>query len=516
MKKNLIKRSVGYAAMAGDMWKLKRSDSETVIANARRHLSERMGKLHGLPQKIGQIMSMSSDVAQAVPFKELFDQAQPMPFTIVSKVLADAWQASPDSMTTYISPDARAASLGQVHRASLVDGRDVAIKVAYPGIEKAILNDLKMIGWLSSPVGDLRRRFNLVDYRQEIIRDLKEELDYNKEIQHQQRFTEVAANMDGLIVPQVHKKLSNKHVLVADWQDGETIDQVMSWSASVRGELGWVMLRHFLTLLFDHGLVHGDPHPGNYRFRQTASGPEVILYDFGSVLKVSSLDRLLILKLMTESAAKIGDPLATLSALGFDDTLLEPIQGKLPAVCSVLFEPFASPMKFDLTQWNRKLRMDDILGDDRWNFRMAGPSKLILLMRAFRGILYYLEKIGEPVSWERVLQPILKTHQANVQIISLKPSPSPQSTFNSMAKHLRIEVLRDGVKKVSLTFPVLAIEDVRNLMGEEVLERIEQEGTDIDQIVKEARAGGYKAIELFCVKDMTQEGQRRVVRVWLQ
>ncbi len=516
MQKNLIKRSVGYAAMAGDMWKLKRSDNETVVANARRHLSERMGKLHGLPQKIGQIMSMTSDVEQATPFKQLFDQSQPIPFSVVTEVLQDAWQASPETMTTYISPDARAASLGQVHRASLVDGRDVAIKVAYPGIETAVMNDLKMIGWLSSPVGDLRRGFDLADYRQEIVRDLKEELDYNKEIQHQQKFSEVAESIDGLIVPSVHKKLSTKHVLVADWQDGETIDDVMSWPKRERFELGRMMLRHFLTLLFDHGLVHGDPHPGNYRFRRTANGPEVVLYDFGSVLKVSSVDRLLILKLLTESAAKIGDPLATLSALEFNADLLEPIQEKLPAVCSVLFEPFASPMKFDISVWNRTQRMDDILGDDRWNFRMAGPSRLILLMRAFRGILYYLEKIGEPVSWERVLQPILQKHQASVQAISLKPSPSPQSTFDSMAKHMRIEVLRDGVKKVSLTFPALAIEDVRNLMGEEVMERIEQEGTDIDEIVKEARAGGYKAIELFCVKDVTQEGEQRVVRVWLQ
>ncbi len=85
-----------------------------------------------------------------------------------------------------------------------------------------------------------------------------------------------------------------------------------------------------------------------------------------------------------------------------------------------------------------------------------------------------------------------------------------------MAKHLRIEVFRDDVMKESLTYPVLAVEDVRNLMGEDVQERIEQEGTDIDEIVREARVDGYKAIELFYVKDVTTAGQLRVVRVWLQ
>lgn len=76
-------------------------------------------------------------------------------------------------------------------------------------------------------------------------------------------------------------------------------------------------------------------------------------------------------------------------------------------------------MKLDLAQWNRKQRMHDFLGDDRWNFRMAGPSKLILLMSAFRGILCCLEKTAEPVSWERVLQSILKKHQVSVQAKSL-------------------------------------------------------------------------------------------------
>ena len=83
-----------------------------------------------------------------------------------------AWGAPLDSVVQTIDRNGLAASLGQVHRAVLRDGREVAVKVRYPGIRKAVMNDLKVLGWLSAPVGDLRRGFDLNDYRAEIVRNL--------------------------------------------------------------------------------------------------------------------------------------------------------------------------------------------------------------------------------------------------------------------------------------------------------------------------------------------------------
>ncbi len=512
MKKNVMQRVVGYAGLAMELRKVKRSTDETVRANARCHLSERMGKLRGLPQKIGQIMSMADDAEAANPFSDLTDGATPLPLTDIVPILEGAWGVPVDTILSDLEPDAAAASLGQVHRARLHDGRDVAVKVAYPGIRKAVESDLKMLGWLSAPVGDLRRGFDLDAYRQEIVRDLNEELDYRIELKHQKSFAQIAARLTGLAVPEPVESLCCEQVLVSSWEDGDRIEDVSRWPQKQRGELARRVLNHFLTMLFDHGLVHADPHPGNYRFRNDPdNGPTVVLYDYGSVTKLSTQDRLLLLRLVTDTVKMQGDPLAILAAMGFNADLLEPIAKKLPAVCRVLFEPFQSPTKFDTNTWNRTERMNDILGDDRWNFRMAGPAKLFLLMRAFRGVLYYLQRLQAPVSWNRTLDPIIARHGALASSVTIPASSVPTTTFSAMAKHLRVEVYREGCRSVSLTMPIGAIEDLENVIDEAVVRRIEARGVSLAALVRDSRRGGYAPGELFTL-DVAEEN--KTVRVW--
>ncbi len=514
MRKSVIGRSVGYASIAKHMRTAKRASNEQVRDNARHHLAERMGKLRGLPQKIGQILSMSDDDEVADAFSDLRDNVEPLPFSNIEPVLEKTWGGPTSSVLSNIEPEAHAASLGQVYRAKLHDGTDVAVKVAYPGIRDAVMTDLKMLGWLSAPVGDLRRGFSLADYRSEIVRDLEEELDYQAELRHQGQFARLAGSLDGLIVPEPIERFCGEEVLVSNWEIGEPVEDVANWSQADRGELSKRMLRNFLALLFDHGIVHGDPHPGNYRFRkEQVTGPSYVLFDFGSVLHVSEKDRLLLLKLIRDSVNQDGDALSLLSALDFNESLLEPIQAKLPALCKILFDPFSSPMKYDLARWKRKERLDDVLGDDRWNFRMASPAKFILLMRAFRGILYYLERFGEPVSWERALDPIVQRYSHDLAQLELPKPTTDRASFSRMAKHLKVEVYRDGSKKVSLTLQVDAIEDLESIMDEELIERIKADGTDLDSVVRQARATGYAPAELFRLKDPEQDRQ---VRVWIE
>lgn len=519
MKTGLLSRTAGYASLVWNARTARRAADVVVRENARRHLAERMGKLRGLPQKIGQILSMSNasasgDSDHSSAFSELSDNAEAIPLDEVRTILERTWNRPIEEVLRKIDTDGHAASLGQVHRAVLHDGRAVAVKIAYPGIREAVTTDLRALGLLSAPFGDLRRGFDLHAYREEIARDLSEELDYRRELSNQTRFGEIAVTMEGLIVPRVVDALSTENVLVSEWEEGETIDDAIAWPTADRAELARRMLRQFLLALFDHGFVHSDPHPGNYRFRlDPTRGPSVVLYDFGSVFTLSEDQRLLLLRLITQSAARKSDPLALLSALGFRRELLEPIQSKLPAVCAILFEPFSQQGKFDLAQWHRSERLNDVLGNYRWNFRMAGPASLILLMRAFHGLVYYLERLGQPVSWERELAPVIERNTDRLAAAPVLPSSSPQATFEALAKHLRIDVHRDGERKVALTLSATAVEDLDQLMNDEVKLRIRERGIDLHAIVRETRHAGYAPRELFHVQE---PGENRQIRVWLE
>ena len=120
-----LRRSIGYVDLARHARKLRKSTDEAVRGRARTHLAARMGKLRGLPQKIGQILSMSSDAEAAEVFAPLTGDAEPLPFDEIQPLLEQAWGTPLERVVRSIEPHGLAASLGQVHRAVLHDGRSV-------------------------------------------------------------------------------------------------------------------------------------------------------------------------------------------------------------------------------------------------------------------------------------------------------------------------------------------------------------------------------------------------------
>jgi predicted unusual protein kinase regulating ubiquinone biosynthesis (AarF/ABC1/UbiB family) len=478
-----------------------------------------MGKLRGLPQKIGQILSMSGDADRATIFDGLTDGAEPIGFDEIRPMLEAAWGRPLDDVVRSIDERGIAASLGQVHRAELKDGRRVAIKVRYPGIRDAVMNDLKLVGWLSSPVGDLRRGFDLAGYRAEILRDLNEELNYRREAANQNRFAALLADHPAWIVPNVIEVLSGESVLVSEWVDGQRAADLARWDDASRGALGRALVDGFLALLFDHGVVHADPHAGNYRFLRSPDGPRIVLYDFGSVATVDADRRTALLALIDMASRRDGDPLGPLTALGFDARLLGPIRWKLAALTAVLFEPFASAGKYDLSRWRRGERADAILGTDRWNFRLAGPPDLIFLMRAFAGLTHYLDILKTPVCWAAAIAPYLKrdasaiaasTTRCATAAVDTGADAGAAGTFAGMATSLCILVTEGGREKVRVTLPAAAVDGLDDLIDDDLRTKIAAKGIDVDVIVRRAQGSAYAPQELFSLREASRE-----VRVWL-
>lgn len=453
---------------------------------------------------------MSADAQQAEALGPLADGAAALALEEVLELLAEAWGKDPSGVLDEVEPEGRAASLGQVHRARLRDGRQVAVKVQYPDIHAAVQVDLDLLGGLSRPLGGLRRGFDLAAYRREIGRTLHEELDYVGEAS---RTREFGARFGTYArIPEVVEALSGERVLVTTWCAGDPLAEVeRSWSADERRELAEALVRLFLVQVFEVGLVHADPHAGNYRFCRGGASP-VTLLDFGCVQRLEREERLALLRLVRASTDPEGeDPFPLFIRLGFDPDLLSPLRSKLPALARTLFEPFAHPGAYDVTRWRLGERCDDILGEDRWGFRMSGPAGLVFLMRAFHGLRYYLERLGQPAGFAASLRPLLEREAPAMEQLVLESPADPATSFAGLARYLSIEVLDGGVQKARIRLPAGALERLEDLLEEELRARIEERGVDLVELVRAARRGGLGPRELFHLED-----GGRLVRVALE
>jgi len=508
-----IGRMVDYAGLAHQAYQLRQSEQIEIQERVRRHLSERMGRMRGLPQKLGQILSLDDPGGTATEeYTSLRDDASALPFETVLPIMEKQWNTSATSLFRSIDETAHAASLGQVHRGVLNDGREVAIKVQYPGVHQAVRMDLKMLGWLSLPVGNLRRGFDLQKYRQVILDDLDEELDYRLEAENQRAFATWASDSSNFCVPKVIDELSGEQVLVSQWIEGETWDEVRSsWPDNLRKVLARNMAKFFIEGLFLRGMMHADWHPGNIRFLRQDGQARILLYDFGCVFKPRSDEIIALARLIRASGRRDESPWPLFLKLGFDEEYLSPLAAKLPALCHVLFEPFCVEYPYRMDQWQLSERVGDILGDDRWNFRIAGPASLIFLMRAFHGLKYYLEKLEVELPWRPFIGPMLAQLEPQMNNLSLPDNLAAKPSFDSMAKYLKIRVRQDGRTRAELSSYASNIDNLDSLIDEDVKQRIVNKGLRLDKIVSDIRRRGYTPGPVFQLEDNGKQ-----VDVWLE
>ncbi|MDH4122344.1 MAG: AarF/ABC1/UbiB kinase family protein [Deltaproteobacteria bacterium] len=501
--------------MARAAVKLSRAQEQTVADNAARYLAESLGELRGLPQKMGQILSMSAS-PERQPFRPLQEGPAPLDLAVVESVLEAEWGCPPKQILAELEPMGRGASLGQVHRGRLVSGETVAVKVQYPGIAQAVENDLRMMGWLMAPMGSRGKGFDIAGYRRVVTEDLQNELDYLTEADNQHQMAMLGGYLPGLIVPRVFGQHSTRQVLVTAWEDGVSLEEAAQWSKKDRNEAGRLLLRVVLETLFRHGLVQADLHPGNFRFRR-GGALELVVYDFGCVWRPSKDTRLTLLRLIAQAAENpdgssgSGDPYPLYVKLGFDPAYLEPMAHRLAPLTRVLFEPFLTPGGYPLAVWNLGERVGDILQDDRWNFRVAAPADLIFVMRVFHGLTHALNTLGAEVPWKFLLDPILLDFQGEMAALPLPVPEDPQRGYGAMARYLVAQVKEDGQVKVKITSPVQSLDGLKEMLDEDIMVKIRQQGTDIDVLIRQARQNGYRPQPIFHLTDGPKE-----VTVWLE
>jgi predicted unusual protein kinase regulating ubiquinone biosynthesis (AarF/ABC1/UbiB family) len=202
-------------------------------------------------------------------FKEklaaLRDDAPQVPFKDMKKVLIDdLGGALDDHFATFAEQPIAAASIGQVYRATLHDGRDVAVKVQYPGVAEAVDTDLRNATLLVPLVKRLAPGLDGKALAAEMRERIGEELDYELEAQNQRRIERLLRGHPFVRVPRVDTSLSTRRVLVSEYVEGERFEEVRRADEAQRDRYGEIVFRLYFGLLYRDRIALGDPHPGNY------------------------------------------------------------------------------------------------------------------------------------------------------------------------------------------------------------------------------------------------------------
>jgi predicted unusual protein kinase regulating ubiquinone biosynthesis (AarF/ABC1/UbiB family) len=246
-----------------------------------------LGELKGGALKLGQALSIFEAALPpeiAGPYRatltRLQESAPPLPAAAVHKVLAsDLGTDWREHFAEFGDEPAAAASIGQVHRAVWHDGRQVAVKIQYPGAGRALSNDFTQLSRVGRLFGALMPGLDVKPMLEELRARVAEELDYRLEGASQQAFADAYAGDADIAVPQV--LLATDHVLVSEWMDGTPLAHVIaSGTREQRDAAGILLVRFLFSGPARAGLLHADPHPGN--FRLLPDGRLGVL-DFGAV-----------------------------------------------------------------------------------------------------------------------------------------------------------------------------------------------------------------------------------------
>jgi predicted unusual protein kinase regulating ubiquinone biosynthesis (AarF/ABC1/UbiB family) len=279
-----------------------------------------LGQMKGAAMKLGQFASFIDTEFIPEEYREIYQEqlaklrtdAPSMPWEKVEKVLEDEYDGEPlDELFVDFEHEAfAAASIGQVHRATLLDGRAVAVKIQYPGIAEAMDADLRNAGTMVRLARALAPGLDAKAIADEIRERVMEELDYEYEAQNQRSFSRAYRDHPFIYVPEVITRLSRRRVLVTEFVEGLGFEEIRELPHEERSRFGEIVFRGSLGSTFHLQHFNADPHPGNYLLMDDG---RVAFLDFGMTKKLDNEQ--IALQQRAFDAASRNDPEAFRTAL---------------------------------------------------------------------------------------------------------------------------------------------------------------------------------------------------------
>jgi predicted unusual protein kinase regulating ubiquinone biosynthesis (AarF/ABC1/UbiB family) len=258
-------------------------------------LSSALGRLKGPLMKVAQLISTVPDLLPpeyAAELAKLQSEAPPMGWAFVKRrMMAELGAGWEKKFKSFEHQPAAAASLGQVHRAQSLDGAELACKLQYPDMQSAVEADLQQLQWLLAIRRRLDSAIDTSEIGKEIGARVREELDYRREAKHVALYRAMLDGVDCVRVPRAWPELSTGRLLTLDWLDGTRMLTHKNDPLAVRNALATAMFTAWWFPFSRFGVIHGDPHLGNYTVfgadgegaRKSAGAPGINLLDYGCI-----------------------------------------------------------------------------------------------------------------------------------------------------------------------------------------------------------------------------------------
>ena len=388
--------------------------TEHFVRNAQR-VTEALGELKGAAMKVGQMLSVHEGFLPTevcAVLQQLQREAPAVPWPRMEQTLEAELPGGLSVFESFDRTPLAAASIGQVYRAQLRDGRDVAVKVQYPGIDRVVAADLATLKKL---FGSLLEMFVEIDFEPlwaELRARLLEELDYEQEAANVERMRAHYANDDAVLIPGVVRELSTRRVLVLDYVRGISPAAATSgaYAPALRDLWGRQLLRFVMSGLLEHRFLHADPNFGNFAFREDG---RLVVYDHGCVKDVpEDLARGCAQVLAACLDQDMGALALRLRALGIYDrstgaavppSIVEPLGREVMALVGT------APVRFERTSPLYTTLLDHDGAYIRELTRLELPADLMFVNRTLSGVFGNLCLLESKDRWRDVLAPYARS-----------------------------------------------------------------------------------------------------------
>ena len=365
-------------------------------------ITKTLGELKGAAMKLGQMLATDPELLPKEMVEELQKlqhSAPPMAFATVKQVIESALgQPLDDVFDDFSEQPIGAASIGQVHRARMKDGTDVAVKVQYPGIADTIVSDMRNLGGLLSLARAQLPKERVDAYLEEVTSVIQAESDYLKEAENLERFQFVLKDLPGVRVPTPVHELTRKNVLVMEYLSGQKIEAWLETAPPEQKAMqGKRLLEVFLQTIHRHHVLHADPHPGNFLILDAVppvdGAPVLGILDCGCVREYEAAfcDDLIGL-LVTVWKHDLEEMQLAWRRLGFMDKGVD-----VEAIyewCQIILAPMLRDEDWDFAAWKiQEQAFAFVLANPRVKL-WAPPREVLFYMRTLAGLRGLLSKTG--------------------------------------------------------------------------------------------------------------------------